>query len=404
MADFINSIDTLGDDAVIDGIIDRSITEISDDVITSIGQSAFRGHSALTKVDFPNLKTLGGTVFQNTGLVNAEFPSLTSLGSYPFPGCASLKRAVLPRVTHIPIWGFGQCGALEMVDLCDCTSISGSDTFQACYALKYIILRGSSVCELLGGARLDMTKIASGNGWIFVPEALVESYKAAANWSTYADQIRALEDFTADGTTTGEFGYYTITSSLTNVSISNDATATGPRAYNAALTFDGIYNVNVSVTMGGVDVTGDAYDPQTGQIDIPAVTGDLSIYAACSLSECEDLYIEQGLIGSGSSLGVESDSAKRVRTDPVAFDGSGEVAISSADAEYRITLRGYDTDLVCKAANGIWTTLPGTVSFAYPYIRIVISRTDDGEFDAAVLNDAILMVDGVGYRLKLRET
>lgn len=33
--------------------------------------------------------------------------------------------------------------------------------------------------------------------------ALVDSYKAATNWSTYADQIRALEDYTVDGTTTG---------------------------------------------------------------------------------------------------------------------------------------------------------------------------------------------------------
>jgi hypothetical protein len=33
---------------------------------------------------------------------------------------------------------------------------------------------------------------------------LVDEYKAATNWSTYAGRIRALEDYTVDGTITGE--------------------------------------------------------------------------------------------------------------------------------------------------------------------------------------------------------
>ena len=47
------------------------------------------------------------------------------------------------------------------------------------------------------------TPIASGTGYIYVPRALVDSYKAASKWSTYANQFRALEDYTVDGTTTG---------------------------------------------------------------------------------------------------------------------------------------------------------------------------------------------------------
>lgn len=33
---------------------------------------------------------------------------------------------------------------------------------------------------------------------------LVDTYKADTNWSTYAAQFRALEDYTVDGTITGE--------------------------------------------------------------------------------------------------------------------------------------------------------------------------------------------------------
>lgn len=39
------------------------------------------------------------------------------------------------------------------------------------------------------------TLIASGTGFIYVPDALVESYKTATNWSTYADQILPLSEY-----------------------------------------------------------------------------------------------------------------------------------------------------------------------------------------------------------------
>ena len=41
MSEFINTIDVLGDDAVIDSIIDRTITEFKDNTLTTIGQYAF---------------------------------------------------------------------------------------------------------------------------------------------------------------------------------------------------------------------------------------------------------------------------------------------------------------------------------------------------------------------------
>jgi hypothetical protein len=48
-----------------------------------------------------------------------------------------------------------------------------------------------------------LTKIASGTGYIYVPAARVNNYKSATYWKDYAAQIRALEDYTVDGTITG---------------------------------------------------------------------------------------------------------------------------------------------------------------------------------------------------------
>ena len=37
--------------------------------------------------------------------------------------------------------------------------------------------------------------IAKGTGYIYVPYALLEQYKVATNWATYANQFRAIEDY-----------------------------------------------------------------------------------------------------------------------------------------------------------------------------------------------------------------
>ena len=67
-----------------------------------------------------------------------------------------------------------------------------------------MILRNTEkACGLSNTSALSGTPIESGSGYIYVPAALVDSYKTASNWSTYANQFRALEDYTVDGTTTG---------------------------------------------------------------------------------------------------------------------------------------------------------------------------------------------------------
>ena len=47
-------------------------------------------------------------------------------------------------------------------------------------------------------------KLGTDSCYIYVPRALVNDYKAATTWAQYADKFRALEDYTVDGTTTGE--------------------------------------------------------------------------------------------------------------------------------------------------------------------------------------------------------
>ena len=149
-----------GGDDVLDALIDRSITEISSSSATSIGSYAFYSCSSLTTVDFPVATSIGTSAFQN---------------------CSSLTTANFPVATSIR-----------------------TSAFQYCRSLKSLLLRNNKVCTLSNTSAFSSTPISSGTGYIYVPSELIEQYKTANNWSTYASRFRALEDYTVDGTITGE--------------------------------------------------------------------------------------------------------------------------------------------------------------------------------------------------------
>ena len=101
------------------------------------------------------------------------------------------------------VGSFMGCSNLEKIDFDVLEEIKDADFYQ-CSALTAVIIRSPAVCTMRDSNAFKATPIASGTGYIYVPAALVDSYKAATNWSTYAAQFRALEDYTVDGTITGE--------------------------------------------------------------------------------------------------------------------------------------------------------------------------------------------------------
>ena len=107
-------------------------------------------------------------------------------------------------LTELGASGFTGCNMLETVDFPKLTAIL-TTAFYGCAALAKLILRNTAaVATLQGTNAFTGTPIASGTGYIYVPSALYDSYKAATNWSTYANQFRKLEEWTVDGTVTGE--------------------------------------------------------------------------------------------------------------------------------------------------------------------------------------------------------
>lgn len=146
------TVDSVGDAALTNSIIDKSITELQDTVVTRLRDSALSSCAALKKAVFGAVNgSQGSSIFSNcTALETVEFHQNVSFGSY---------------------------------------------SFQLCSALKALILRSTTLCEIGSVTPLEDCSIASGNGYIYVPAALVNAYKAHSGWGQYASQIRAIEDY-----------------------------------------------------------------------------------------------------------------------------------------------------------------------------------------------------------------
>jgi hypothetical protein len=153
----ISSISTGGTGDGTSSLADFLVTEIASNVTTVDSRFSV---STLTRVKFPLATKISGT---------ARFTSCKALTSAEFHSPVAFDKA----------------------------------TFRGCSNFKTLILRSETMATW-AAQTLTSTAIAGEKGYIYVPSALVDSYKATTGWSTYASQFRALEDYTVDGTIMGE--------------------------------------------------------------------------------------------------------------------------------------------------------------------------------------------------------
>lgn len=113
----------------------------------------------------------------------------------------SITEFVDNTLVYIGRSAFAYCTNLTKVDL-SVASIIYDGAFEKCSALSTLILRNATMCRLNNAYVLLDTPDSS---YFYVPRALIDSYKEAFGWKNHANKFRALEDWTVDGTTTGEF-------------------------------------------------------------------------------------------------------------------------------------------------------------------------------------------------------
>ena len=113
--------------------------------------------------------------------------SVTSIGGYVFWDCGSLASITIPEgVTSIGEYAFAHCQGLTSITIPEKVTSIDDAVFYNCRNLASVYCKPTTA-PTLGGPNV-LAGNASGRT-IYVPTASVDAYKAATEWSTYADAI-----------------------------------------------------------------------------------------------------------------------------------------------------------------------------------------------------------------------
>ena len=143
--------------------------EFVDNDITSVRYGAFADCKEITKLSLPNCTKVGG--------------------NYAFYNMTNVKEILLPSAAS-GVFGatFNSCTNLETIDLRNLGGVLlDSNCFRFCSALKTLILGGDAICTIannnvLGGTPSSMS--------IYVPDDLVDAYKANSTWASFTSRIK----------------------------------------------------------------------------------------------------------------------------------------------------------------------------------------------------------------------
>ena len=166
--------------------------------VTSIGNYAFNGCTSLAEITLPaSLTSIGDYAFRNcTSLAGITLPaSLTSIGDGAFNGCKSLTSVVNfenTQLTRVIYGAFSGCTLLAGITLPDTLTSIGGGAFNGCKSLQYIRIEATTPPTLSNTDAIPPTIRA-----IYVPDASVEAYQAATNWSSFASKIKGISEMPA---------------------------------------------------------------------------------------------------------------------------------------------------------------------------------------------------------------
>ncbi len=175
MADAITAIESGSYGNVIDALITADTTE---DIAINSSVTALRKYACA----------------YNKNVISVICNSALSAGISTFYYCSRITTATLNQLDTIINSMFGNCPLLEYAEFASATKMYAG-AFLSCASLTAVVLRSNTLCTLYSTSSFENTPIESGTGYIYVPLALVNDYKAATNWTVYADQIRAIEDY-----------------------------------------------------------------------------------------------------------------------------------------------------------------------------------------------------------------
>ena len=242
-----NTKDLIGEQETLDRLISHNLESLEDNDIKSLRNYCFYNNKTIKSVNLPNCeqKSSKSHVFENCyNLHTVSLPSASYIGNNQFSNCYKLKNINLKDNVFIGDSAFNNCFSLNNINVnggaigstsSRCFSGTGIgklvllDSFlgngyifsssrisvldlihdtkgdnislyqyalqSACSLVHLIIRRNNTIVISSSDTFLKDTPIKDGIGWIYVPSDLIDTYKSATNWSTYADQIVSIDEY-----------------------------------------------------------------------------------------------------------------------------------------------------------------------------------------------------------------
>ena len=127
-----------------------------------------------------------------------DLPTITKIGisSWATANIAA-KVIYVPNATTVGqnfFQGANKSSLVKMV--IGASPFTGSDSLRGTTALKALVIPTNTLQTSSKPTAMANSGVGqNADCYIYVPRSLVDSYKAATNWSVYADKIRAIEDY-----------------------------------------------------------------------------------------------------------------------------------------------------------------------------------------------------------------
>lgn len=174
------------------GFLTGSITNLTDEnvpeTVATIAANAFRNYSGLESVDLSHVISIGNYSFYDCRISDFYMENLEDAGNYSL-AYNSFETLTFPSLTTARTGAFWYCGNLISVQFERPVTIY-QQAFYQCGNLETLVLSGNAMSTLNATNAFGGTKIASGEGLIYVPEELLDSYINDPVWRTYAAQFR----------------------------------------------------------------------------------------------------------------------------------------------------------------------------------------------------------------------
>jgi hypothetical protein len=167
------------------------LTTIDTKELISVEEGAFFGCSSLTSINIgESTIAIGNNAFYECSNMGGDInlPNIENIGSQCFfnTKITSFKGE---GIIDVPYGLLYNCANLRIAEFGNVESF-GEVVFQGCTSLEEIVIK-STTPPTLGSGAIPLNDILS----IYVPDASVEAYRNATNWSVYGERIRPLSEY-----------------------------------------------------------------------------------------------------------------------------------------------------------------------------------------------------------------